>query len=82
MVIDKSRLTVLTELLYLRQSTYAVREETTCTITYRDKKSWWFGFELSGGLFVFENPYSSIAVYLEASKRDCSLQLHTLMTKS
>jgi hypothetical protein len=58
-----------------------VREETTRKLTYRDK-SWWFGFELSGGLFVFENPYSSIAVYLEASERVCSLQLHTLRTKS
>ncbi len=55
--LDKSRLGVLTGLLHICcQNTYAVREEITYKITYGDKESWWFGFELSDVPFAFEKP--------------------------
>jgi alpha 1,3-mannosyltransferase len=45
MVLDKSRLGILTGLLHICwQNTYAAREEITYKITYGDKESWWFRF--------------------------------------
>jgi alpha 1,3-mannosyltransferase len=78
-VMDKSRLTVLTGLLHICwQNTYAVREETTYKITYGDKESWWFGLELSGAPYAFENHYGSIAGYLKDPERVCSFTIaHT-----
>jgi alpha 1,3-mannosyltransferase len=59
--IDKGRLSVLLGLLHICwQNTYEVREEITYKITYGDKESWWFGFELSGTTFAFEKHYGSI----------------------
>jgi Mannosyltransferase putative len=47
-----------------------VREEITYKITYSDKESWWFGFELSDIPFTFENHYTAIAGYLEVDEID------------
>jgi alpha 1,3-mannosyltransferase len=70
-VLDKSRLGILTGLLHICwQNTYAVREEITYKITYGDKESWWFGFELSEVPFVFENHYGAIAGYLKVSETE------------
>jgi alpha 1,3-mannosyltransferase len=81
-VLDKSRLGVLTGLLHICwQNTHAVREEITYKITYGDKESWWFGFELSGVPFTFETHYGAIAGYLKVddkTKRVCSFTIaHT-----
>jgi alpha 1,3-mannosyltransferase len=70
-VLDKSRLGILTGLLHVCwQNTYAVREEITYKITYGDKESWWFGFELSDVPFTFENHYGAIAGYLKVNEVD------------
>jgi alpha 1,3-mannosyltransferase len=59
--LDKGRLSVLTGLLHVCwQNTYAVREQITYKITYGDKESYWFGFELSGTPFAFEKHYGSM----------------------
>ncbi|GJC83798.1 alpha-1,3-mannosyltransferase MNT3 [Colletotrichum liriopes] len=60
-VIDKSRLDVLMGLLHVAwQNTYDVREEVTYKITYGDKETWWFGFELSGSSYAFEKHYGAM----------------------
>jgi alpha 1,3-mannosyltransferase len=72
-VIDKGRLPVLMGLLHVCwQNTYAVREEITYKITYGDKESYWFGFELSGTPFAFENHYGSIAGWKQIDGGDKS----------
>jgi hypothetical protein len=43
------------------QNSYAVREAKTYRLTYGDKESWWFGLELSGVEYAFEEHYGSIA---------------------
>jgi alpha 1,3-mannosyltransferase len=75
-VLDKSRLAVVTGLLHTCwQNTYTVRNEITYRITYGDKESWSFGFELSGVPYVFENHYGSIAGFLKDPKRVCSFTI-------
>jgi alpha 1,3-mannosyltransferase len=70
-VLDKSRLGVLTGLLHICwQNTHAVREEITYKITYGDKESWWFGLELSAVPFTFENHYGAIAGYYKVDEKD------------
>lgn len=60
-VLDKSRLDVLTGLLHVAwQNTQAVRDEVTYKLTYGDKESWWFGLELAGAKYAFENHYGSM----------------------
>ncbi|KAJ9150310.1 Glycosyl transferase [Pleurostoma richardsiae] len=60
-VVDKSRLDVLLGLLHVAwQNTHAVREEVTYRMTYGDKESWWFGFELAGSTYAFEAHYGGI----------------------
>jgi alpha 1,3-mannosyltransferase len=83
-VLDKSRLGILTGLLHICwQNTYAVREEITYKITYGDKESWWFGLELSGVPFTFENHYGAIVGYRivnesDGTERVCSFTIaHT-----
>lgn len=64
-VVDKSRLDVLMGLLHIAwQNTEAVREEVTYKITYGDKESWWFGFELSGSGYSFERHYATMVGWL------------------
>jgi hypothetical protein len=82
-VMDKGRLAVLMGLLHICwQNTYAVREEITYKITYGDKESYWFGFELSGTPFAFETHYGSIAGWKQIdedkSEKVCSFTIaHT-----
>ncbi|KAH8179025.1 mannosyltransferase [Sarocladium implicatum] len=60
-VLDKSRLDVLTGLLHVAwQNSKAVRDEITYKLTYGDKESWWFGLELSGATYAFESHYGSM----------------------
>jgi alpha 1,3-mannosyltransferase len=60
-VLDKSRPEVVAALLHVCwQNTKAVRDEVTYAITYGDKESWWFGFELTGTPYVFEEHYGSM----------------------
>ena len=60
-VMDKGRLPVLLGLLHTCwQNTLSVREKWTYRLTYGDKESWWFGFELTGAPYSFEAHYGSI----------------------
>jgi alpha 1,3-mannosyltransferase len=59
--VDKGRLPVVLGLLHICwQNTRSVREKWTYRITYGDKESWWFGYELSGVPYSFESHYASI----------------------
>jgi alpha 1,3-mannosyltransferase len=59
--IDKGRLRVLLGLLHICwQNTKSVREKWTYILTYGDKESWWFGFELTGVPYSFEAHYASL----------------------
>jgi alpha 1,3-mannosyltransferase len=73
-VIDKSRLDVLLGLLHVAwQNTEAVREEVTYKITYGDKESWWFGFELAGSSYAFERHYGTMIGWpRESEQKVCS----------
>src|SRR6266496_2320313 len=60
-VVDKGRVPVLMGLLHICwQNTLTVREKWTYRLTYGDKESWWFGFELSGVPYAFEQHYGSM----------------------
>lgn len=60
-VLDKSRLDVFMGLLHVAwQNTKAVRDEVTYKMTHGDKESWWFGLELSGATYAFEEHYGSM----------------------
>lgn len=60
-VLDKRRLEVLTGLLHVAwQNSREVRDEWTYKMTYGDKESWWFGMELSGVPFAFEEHYGAV----------------------
>lgn len=70
-VIDKSRLDVLMGLLHVAwQNTYDVREEVSYKITYGDKETWWFGFELSGATYAFEKHYGSMVGWFKDKVND------------
>jgi alpha 1,3-mannosyltransferase len=59
--LDKGRLPVLMALLHICwQNTAAVRSEFTYRLTYGDKESWWFGLELSGVPYAFEQHYGGM----------------------
>ena len=61
LVLDKSRLQVLLGILHACwQNTKEVRDEWTYKMGYGDKESWWFGLELSGAEYTFENHYGGI----------------------
>lgn len=61
LVLDKSRLPVLLGLLHTCwQNTQEVREKWTYKMGYGDKESWWFGLELVGAEYTFEEHYASI----------------------
>ncbi|KAL9577320.1 MAG: hypothetical protein Q9212_006437, partial [Teloschistes hypoglaucus] len=60
-VLDKSRLAVLLGLLHTCwQNTQEVRKKWTYKMGYGDKESWWFGLELVGAEYTFEEHYASI----------------------
>lgn len=70
-IIDKGRLPVLMGLLHISwQNSFAVREEITYKITYGDKESWWFGFELSNVPYTFEKHYGSIVGWMQIDEAD------------
>lgn len=56
----KSTLTMLGLLHIAWQNSKAIREEWTYKITYGDKESWWFGLELTGVPFAFEEHYGAV----------------------
>ncbi|KAI4196788.1 MAG: hypothetical protein LQ350_006358 [Teloschistes chrysophthalmus] len=60
-VLDKSRLPILLGLLHTCwQNAREVREKWTYKMGYGDKESWWFGLELVGAEYTFEEHYGSI----------------------
>lgn len=60
-VLDKRRLPVVMGLLHIGwQNTKSVREKVTYKITYGDKESWWFGFELCGVPYTMEKHYGAV----------------------
>lgn len=60
-VVDKGRLSILLGLLHVCwQNSKIVREEWTYKQGYGDKESWWFGMELSGAEYTFEEHYGGI----------------------
>src|SRR5277367_1246804 len=60
-VVDKGRLPVLLGLLHICwQNTKSVREEWTYKMTWGDKETWWFGYELTGVPYTFEEHYAAI----------------------
>jgi alpha 1,3-mannosyltransferase len=60
-VLHKGKLPVFTALLHIGwQNARAVRGDTTYQITYGDKESWWFGFELCGVPHVLEEHYGAV----------------------
>lgn len=64
-VLDKRRLSLFTGLLHVSwQNTKAVRDETTYKMTYGDKESWWFGLELCGTPYAFEDHYAAVIGYI------------------
>ena len=70
-VINKSRLPVLMGLLHVCwQNSFEVRDEITYKITYGDKESWWFGFELCGTPFSFEQYYGSIVGWRDVDETE------------
>lgn len=60
-VMDKSRLQTFLGLLHVCwQNTLSVRKAFTYTMGYGDKESWWFGLELSGANYTFEEHYGAV----------------------
>ncbi|KAK2044510.1 hypothetical protein LZ31DRAFT_522606 [Colletotrichum somersetense] len=60
-VLDKSRLDVLTGLLHTSwQNTYEVRNAWTYRITYGDKETWWIGLEATGAAYSFSRHYGGV----------------------
>ncbi|WYZ46202.1 hypothetical protein EsH8_IX_000427 [Colletotrichum jinshuiense] len=75
-VINKSRLDVLMGLLHVAwQNTYEVREEVTYKLTYGDKETWWFGFELSGSSYAFEKYYGAMAGWFKEKVGDTAQRI-------
>ncbi|KAL8660674.1 MAG: hypothetical protein Q9202_006331 [Teloschistes flavicans] len=82
-VLDKSRLPILLGLLHTCwQNTKEVREKWTYKMGYGDKESWWFGLELSGAEYTFEDHYGSIVGTLSAEEdRVCGFTIAHLDEK-
>ena len=60
-VLDKSKLDVLLGILHVCwQNTKEVREKHTYIMGHGDKESWWFGMELSGAKYSFEDHYGAV----------------------
>lgn len=68
-VLNKSRLGVLMGLLHTSwQNSKAVRDEVTYRMTYGDKETWWFGLELSGAKYAFEDHYGGMVGWPHAEQ--------------
>jgi len=64
--VDKGRLSILLGLLHVCwQNSKLVRDEWTYKQGYGDKESWWFGMELSGAEYTFEDHYGGIIGNIE-----------------
>jgi hypothetical protein len=78
-LLDKRKLPILTGLLHICwQNTEAVRERVTYRQTYGDKESWWFGLELSGVPYSFEQHYGAVLGQTEnwgGEDRVCSFSI-------
>ena len=76
-VLDKSRVHVLLGILHACwQNTKLVREEWTYKMGYGDKESWWFGLELSGAEYSFEDHYGGMLGALnDDGSRVCSFTI-------
>ena len=76
-VLDKSKVYLLLGLLHACwQNTKMVREAWTYTMGYGDKESWWFGLELSGAEYTFEDHYGSMLGTLnDDGSRVCSFTI-------
>lgn len=59
-VLNKARLPVLAGLLHVAWQNSRDVRPTTYELGYGDKESWWFGLELSGAPYAFEEHYASI----------------------
>jgi len=85
-VVDKGRLPVLMALLHICwQNSAAVRTEWTYRLTYGDKESWWFGLELCGVPFVFEEHYAAVlgqTEYRDQQQSVCSFSIAHLDERS
>ena len=78
--LDKSRLEVLLGILHICwQNTKEVRERWTYNMTHGDKESWWFGLELAGVEYTFEEHYGGIVGhYHEDEEKICGFTIaHT-----
>ncbi|KAL8997324.1 MAG: hypothetical protein Q9169_003358 [Polycauliona sp. 2 TL-2023] len=75
--LDKSRLPILLGLIHACwQNTKAVRDEWTYKMTYGDKESWWFGLELVGAEYIFEDHYGGMLGWFNAEKtKTCSFTI-------
>ena len=76
-VLDKSKVHLLLGLLHACwQNTKLVREAWTYNMGYGDKESWWFGLELSGAEYTFEDHYGSMLGTLnDDGSRVCSFTI-------
>ncbi|KAL8813155.1 MAG: hypothetical protein Q9223_001289 [Gallowayella weberi] len=76
-VLDKRRLPVLLGLIHsCWQNTKEVRDVWTYKMGYGDKESWWFGLELSGAGYTFENHYGGILGFMNTDKKKvCSFAI-------
>ena len=76
-VLNKSKVHVLLGILHACwQNTKLVREEWTYKMGYGDKESWWFGLELSGAEYSFEDHYGGILGTLnDDGSRVCSFTI-------
>ncbi|KAL8779714.1 MAG: hypothetical protein Q9213_006803 [Squamulea squamosa] len=76
-VLDKSRLPVLLGLLHACwQNTKEVRDAWTYVMGYGDKESWWFGLELSGAQYTFEDHYGGMLGSMNAdNNKVCSFTI-------
>ncbi|KAL2203443.1 hypothetical protein CC79DRAFT_1277918 [Sarocladium strictum] len=68
-VLNKSRLDVLMGLLHTSwQNSKAVRDEVTYRMSYGDKETFWFGLELSGARYAFEDHYGGMVGWPHAEQ--------------
>ncbi|KAL9629308.1 MAG: hypothetical protein Q9204_005348 [Flavoplaca sp. TL-2023a] len=76
-VLDKSRLPILLGLMHACwQNTKEVRDAWTYVMGHGDKESWWFGFELSGAKYTFEDHYGGMLGSMDADNaRVCSFTI-------
>ncbi|KAL8688090.1 MAG: hypothetical protein Q9224_004975 [Gallowayella concinna] len=76
-VLDKSRLPVLLGLIHsCWQNTKEVRDVWTYKMGYGDKESWWFGLELSGAEYTFEDHYGGMLGSMNPDKNKvCSFTI-------